>query len=152
MKFIFETLNQTRANALKSIEGFSEEQLAKIPEGFGNNILWNLGHMVASQQILCYKLAGIPMITPDEFVALFQKGTSPKNWTDPVSLKEIKYYFEVTSEAFQKDYDKKIFENYRAYKTSSGVALNTIDDALVYNYGHENLHLGVVLTLRKLVS
>jgi hypothetical protein len=152
MKFIFETLNKIRANSWKALDGYSEEQLNKIPEGFGNNIVWNLGHMVASQQILCYKLGGAPILVDDTFVSLYRKDTSPKNWTKPADLKEIKHYFEMTSEAFSKDYEKKIFTNYQPYTTSAGVTLNTIEDALIYNYGHENLHYGVILNLRKLVK
>ena len=152
MNFIFNTLNIIRANTWKAIEGYSEEQLNKIPEGFGNNIAWNLGHMVATQQILCYKIGGAETIIPESFLALYKKDTSPKNWEKPADLKEIKHYFEITSERFSGDYDKKLFSNYKEYKTSAGVVLTCIDDALIYNYGHENLHYGVILNLRKLVK
>ena len=152
MKFIFSTLDLIRGNALKSIEGYSEEQLNKIPEGFGNNIIWNLGHMVASQQILCYKLGGAPLILPDSFISLYKKDSSPKDWTKPGDLNEIKHYFKLTSEAFPKDYEKNLFANYTTYTTSAGATITSIEDALIYNYGHENLHYGVILALRKLVK
>ena len=151
MEFIFETLKQIRSNALKSIEGYSIEQLNKIPEGFGNNISWNLGHMVATQQILCYKLSGASLLLPEDFISLYKKDSSPKTWSKPASIEEIKKYFTLTNEAFALDYSKKIFANYKPYTTSAGVTLNTIEDALIYNYGHENLHYGVILTLKKLV-
>ncbi len=151
MEFIFETLKQIRANTWKAIDGYSEEQLNKIPEGFGNNIAWNLGHMVATQQILCYKLSGANVLLPDSFISLYKKDSSPKDWTKPADLKEIKNYFEVTNEAFLADYVKNILNNYKPYTTSAGVTLNTIEDALIYNYGHENLHYGVILNLKKLV-
>jgi len=152
MDFIFEALLQIRGNTWKAIEGYSEEQLNRIPEGYGNNIIWNLGHTIATQQILCYKLGGAALLVPDSFLAMYKKDTSPKEWTKPADLKEIKHYLEITSNAFSGDYDKKIFNKYVEYKTSSGLVLKNIDDALIYNYGHENLHYGVILNLRKLVK
>lgn len=152
MKFTFEALEQFRANSWKAIEGLSDEQVNLVPAGQNNNIAWNLGHMVASQQGLCYRLTGAPLLVPAEFVALYKKDSSPKDWTKPADLKEIKHYFEITSEAFLKDYETKKLNNYTEYKTSSGVVLKTIEDALVYNYGHENLHYGVILTLKKNVK
>ncbi len=152
MKFIFNTLQTIRTNTWKAIDGYSEEQLGIIPEGFGNNIAWNLGHMVATQQILCYKNGGAQMLLPESFIALYKKDSSPKNWTKPADLKEIKHYFDLTSEAFPKDYEKNAFSAYASYTTSAGVTLAGIEDALIYNYGHENLHYGVILALRKLVK
>jgi len=151
MKFTFEALDQFRANSWKAIEGLSEEQLNLIPTGQNNNIAWNLGHMVASQQGLCYRMSGAPLLVPAEFIALYKKDSSPKDWTKAADLKEIKHYFEITSATFLKDYENKILNNYIEYKTSSGVTLRTIEDALIYNYGHENLHYGVILNLRKSV-
>lgn len=149
--FIFEVNSLIRENCLKAIENLSEEQLNKIPQGLNNNIAWNLGHMVASQQILCYRLGNAPLYVPDAYLSLYKKDTSPKNWTAPADIKEIKEYFKITSAAFEADYNKKIFSNFSEYKTSAGALLKNIDDALVYNYGHENLHYGVILNLRKLV-
>lgn len=151
MNFIFNALIQIRNNSLKAVEGYSTEQLNTIPKGFGNNIIWNLGHMVASQQILCYKLGGAPMLLPDDFIAKYKKDSSPKDWTKLVEISEVKNYFELTNNAFAKDYEGKIFSNYNEYKTSSGIVLKSAEDALIYNYGHENLHYGVILALKKLV-
>jgi len=151
MNFIFDALTQIRANSIKAIENLSEQQLNKIPEGFGNNIIWNLGHMVASQQILCYKLGGAPILVSDDFISMFKKDSSPKNWVKPISLQEVKTIFDLTNNAFQKDYESGLFKNYSEYKTSSGLVLRSIEDALVYSYGHENLHYGVILNLKKLV-
>jgi hypothetical protein len=152
MKFVFDTLNIIRANTWKAVEGYSEEQLNLIPQGMNNNIAWNLGHMITSQQLLCYKNGGAEILIPESFLPLFRKDTSPKDWTKPADLKEIKHYFELTSEAFSKDYDKKIFNGYKEYKTSAGATLSKTEDAIIYNYGHENLHYGTILALRKLVK
>ena len=45
---------------LRFLESFSLEQLNKIPQGFSNNIIWNIGHIEVTQQILIYKLSSLP--------------------------------------------------------------------------------------------
>src|SRR5690606_33434819 len=52
--FQLSLLETTRRKALEIAGGLTPEQLLAVPKGFHNNILWNLGHLVASQQVLCY--------------------------------------------------------------------------------------------------
>ena len=44
------------------------------------------------------------------------------------------------------------FETYREYRTTPGVVLASVDDAVRFNLYHEGLHLGAILALRKLVA
>ena len=53
----FEHLITTRKHFVSLIENFSTEQLNKIPEGFSNNIIWNIVHCMVTQQGLIYGLA-----------------------------------------------------------------------------------------------
>lgn len=46
-------LKKLRFAILKTIE-----QLNKVPDGFNSNIIWNVAHLIASQQNLCYMKAG----------------------------------------------------------------------------------------------
>lgn len=45
----FEILLKTRQLLLKITENLTDEQLNKIPQGFKNNIAWNIGHLVVMQ-------------------------------------------------------------------------------------------------------
>lgn len=51
-------LKKLRFAILKTIEQLPTEQLNKVPDGFNNNIIWNVAHLIASQQNLCYIKAG----------------------------------------------------------------------------------------------
>ncbi|PHO01645.1 damage-inducible protein DinB, partial [Rhodobacteraceae bacterium 4F10] len=64
----FEVLKRSRDLVLKRIEGLSLEQLHIIPEGFNNNIAWNVAHLVVTQQLLHYKLSGLNCLAPDELI------------------------------------------------------------------------------------
>ena len=61
-----EQLKETRKLCLKIMNSFSDEALVKIPESYNNNILWNLGHLVVTQQLLHYKLSGLPLKISEE--------------------------------------------------------------------------------------
>ena len=58
----FEITRKTRQNVLRLIDGMGPEQLNKIPEGHSNNIIWHVGHILATQQLLTYGLSGSEII------------------------------------------------------------------------------------------
>jgi len=150
--FIFEVLLQLRKNTLKGVETLSTEQLNTIPKGHNNNIIWHIGHMMASQQSLCYSRSGAIPQLPMAFIDKYRKGTSPKEWTEPVKLDEIKPLFLSTAEVFEAEYKAGKFKAYESYTTAAGAVLTTIEDAITYSYGHENLHYGNILTMLKIVK
>jgi uncharacterized damage-inducible protein DinB len=152
MNFTIQALTTIRQNCLKLVEDLSAESMHVIPKGYNNHIAWHLGHMVTSQQLLCYARAKAPLLIPEEYMPLFRKGSSPKEWSKPVNIEEIKKYFAITSERFESDLNNGILNNYEEYPTSSGVVLKTIHDAIIYNYGHENLHYGNIMTMKRLIS
>ena len=43
------------------LKHFSLEQLNAVPEGFNNNILWNIAHTMVTHQLLMYKRSGLAM-------------------------------------------------------------------------------------------
>lgn len=147
----FDTLKKSRILILKIIEGLSIEQLNKIPEGFKNNIAWNIAHLVVTQQLLCYKLAGLKCLISEEMIINFQKGTAPTYKISEVEFKEIKTQFLALPEKLSADYEKEIFTEYNEYTTSVAVTLKNINDALTFNLLHEGIHLGIILQLKKFV-
>ena len=75
MQEILALTKASRNMVTKVIEGYTLEQLNKVPAGFNNNIIWNIGHIIVTQQLLVYKLSGLPMIVTDEMVEKYRKGT-----------------------------------------------------------------------------
>jgi hypothetical protein len=44
-EYILDQLEFVRTATLSAVEGLSEGEANAVPEGFSNNILWNLGHI-----------------------------------------------------------------------------------------------------------
>ncbi len=147
----FEILNITRTNVLNTIGGLTLEQLNKVPEGFKNNIVWNLAHLVVTQQLLCYKLSGNEMELDDSFVDLFKKGSEVEYEVEQDEVDLIKEQFLALPAKLEEDYNAGLFKEFAEYPTSYNVTLNSIEDAIQFNNVHEGLHFGYIMAMKKLV-
>ena len=152
MKTQIETIRKIRIFMLAGISDLSIQELNKIPEGFNNNIIWNLGHLVASQQGLCYIRAGLPPVTGENFILNYKTGTKPEKFIDADELELIKNLLLTTLDQLESDYDNKIFTGYQSWSTRYGVVLAGIDDAVDFLPFHEGLHLGTINSLKRLVK
>ena len=150
---VFEANRKTRENFLKVIDGLTTEQLNKIPEGFSNNIIWNLGHLLATQQILSYGLSDSEVILSENIIEEFRKGTKPENTYDDQDIEELKSIFIQVINETEEDYNFEVLDSskFKEYSTSYGVVLTSLEDALEFNNVHEGLHLGIVMAMKKLV-
>ncbi|MDH4200586.1 MAG: DinB family protein, partial [Spirochaetia bacterium] len=63
-------LIETRKYIFSHVNELSESQLLHIPEKFKTNILWNIGHLVATQQILHYFLSGLPPLMKEDSIKI----------------------------------------------------------------------------------
>lgn len=142
-------LKQTRKLTLKIYNGLSQDQMLAIPEGFNNNLLWNLGHVVITQQLLCYKLSGNDMLIDDGLADQLRKGTGPKDWEATPDVEQLRELAVSLPERLEQDYAAGLFKDYNTYETSAGVTLNNIDDAINFNNFHEGIHVGYALALKR---
>jgi len=148
MHFTLEVLPKTRKSFIKIVESISLDDLNKIPKGFNNNIIWNIGHIVVSQQLLAYKLSGLPMVVSDELVDKYRKDSKPEGAVTQEEVNEIKDLLFTTIDKTKDDYSNNIFKNYNEYTVSTtGNTLTNIDEAFEFILFHEGIHLGYVLAL-----
>jgi len=152
MEFQFDILSQSRSNLLALLAPYTNDQLNHIPSGFKNNLAWNLGHVVVSQQLLCYKLSGLPLTIPEDLVEQFRRGTIPVNPLNDQEINRLKSLASHTADKFREDYKKGRFKEYQGYQSLYGVKLERLEDAIVFNNAHEGLHLGYMMAMRKLIA
>ncbi len=147
----FEVLKKSRELVVKKIEGLTLEQLHMIPEGFKNNIAWNVAHLVVTQQLLHYKMSGLDCLAPDELIEGYRKGTFPtKDFTEE-EFDEVKELLIGLPDTLQEDFEEGIFKEYQEYETSTGFVLDSIKSAIAFNNLHEGMHLGIIMAMTKLV-
>lgn len=149
MNSVFDVQKTIREILLKILDNHSLEQLNKIPEGFSNNLIWNIAHCVSAQQSLVYKLSGVSSKVPEDFIVKYRKGTKPEGDVSQAEVNEIRRLLSETLHQAEKDYADKIFVNYTEYTTSMGFTLRNVEDALSFNNYHEGTHTGIILSIRK---
>jgi len=151
MKNQFNILKNSRTLTLKVIDSLTLEQLHKIPDGFKNNIVWNIAHLVVTQQLLHYKLSGLQCLCSDDLIATHKKGTFPTISFSQEEFNEVLDLFIGLPATLEEDFEAGIFNNFTEYPTSTGFVLNSIETAISFNNYHEAMHLGIIMSIKKLV-
>lgn len=153
MDFTFQVLNNTRDIFKTIIENNSLEDLNMIPEGFNNNIIWNIGHAVVSEQLLAYKLSGLDASLSDAMIDKYRKDSKPSDTVSQDEVNEIKMLLSATLKKTKEDYYNDVFKSYNAYTVSTtGNTLHNIDEALQFIAIHEGLHYGYVMALLRAIK
>lgn len=152
MNNTIEIIRVTRNNFLKLMDDLTIEELNKIPHGFNNNILWNFGHVIVSQQIICYKLSNQPLKVSSDYVNKYAKGTRPDGFVDQDHFDDLKTLDVQLIKELKTDLKKGLFTNYTSYKTNFGVELTNIDDGIKYVSSHEGLHFGYAMALKRAIK
>ena len=151
MEKLFEAALFTRTSMLNILENRPFEELVKIPVHFRNSIFWNIAHVLVTQQLLCYRLSGLDLKIREDMVIKYGKGSLA---TESIDESDILYVREELVNAMKntfEDYNNGMFKQFKPYMTSTGIELKSIDDALGFSNFHDGIHLGVVLSLMKIV-
>ncbi len=151
MDATFKIWETCRKHYLSLIEQYSLEQLNKVPDGFSNNIVWNLGHIIVAQQGLVYRLSGLPMNISDEMRATYMNGTKPLGTTTQEEIDELKSLLISLVEQTKDDYSSGKFVTYNEYTTGTGYNLKSLEEAMEFNNLHEGIHFGIIMSIKKFI-
>ena len=151
MEATFKTWRTSRKLYFDLLENHNLDQLNKVPKGFNNNIVWNVGHIILAQQGLVYKGAGMQLQVPADMVGKYGIGTKPDEPVTAGELEELKSLLIDIAVQTESDYYQGKFVSYQERTTSSGFHLGSVEDAIVFNNLHEGLHMGYINSIRKFV-
>jgi DinB superfamily len=151
MTLQIETIRKARTLLLEQLEDLTVDQFNQIPQGFKNNIGWNMGHMIVVQQGICYQKSGLPLLISDDFGKRFGPGSRPGEIIGVIEIVNIKQLLVTTLEQLEIDYESQIFDNYRGWATRFGNMVVNIDDGLEFLSFHEKLHSGTITRMKTLV-
>lgn len=145
---------QIRSSIHTAVEGLSAEQLHAMPDGFDNNIAWNLGHIMVVQQRILYGSSGLPLSVSQETMPMYLPDTSPADWQTEPDAEALVAQLMPQQEQLEADYAAGRFsENeFSGFQTRSGLTLGDLDAVLTFNIYHESQHYGFILALINLVG
>lgn len=130
----------------------TEDQIRIVPAGAVNNILWNLEHVIADECNMVYTPSGLPSPLPKTFHAMFDPGTAPAEWEFTPNIEDIKNTVRSMEANLTSDYRAGKFANFEAYSIAESYRLETVDEAIAYCSLHEAMHIGINITLRRVVA
>jgi hypothetical protein len=151
MESLLKTWKTSRTIYADYFDKFDLKQLNKIPTGFNNNLIWNIGHVIVAQQSLIYRLSSLPMNVSSELFDTYKPGTRPMSPASQADADHLKTLLFSLVEQTESDLSSGVFQSFTERPTATGFLLSTLSDALEFNNYHEGLHLGYMLSIRKFV-
>lgn len=151
MEATFRIWETSRGLYKNFLDSYSLEQLNTIPEGMSNNLIWNIGHVIVSQQKLVYALSGLPMHIPDLLFEKYQNGSRPDGKNTQAEVYEIKKLLSEMVKKTKADFEAGIFKEFHPYQTKTGFHIGTWKEAMEFNNYHEGIHLGIMMSIKKYI-
>lgn len=152
MKPKLDLIRKIRFNALDLVSGLTVQELNRIPEGFNNNIIWNLGHLIAIQEGIFYLRSKLELRVEQEFYNSFKNGSRPAGDIHAEEIEKIKILLLSSLDQFESDLEKNVFHDYPSWTTGMGIQINSIEEAINFLPVHEGLHLGHIMAYKRIIQ
>ena len=151
MQQAFEITKTSRNQLAVFLKKYTLEQLNTVPEGFSNNLIWNIGHTIVVQQLLVYKLSGLPTMLSEEMIAKYQRGSRPEGFVDQKEVDELHELLFNTIDQTIVDFENGLFKSYHLFTNALGFTIKSAEEAVAFNYYHEATHMGIMMSIRKFI-
>ncbi|TCZ79493.1 DinB family protein [Paenibacillus albiflavus] len=143
---LFMQLNTYRSELLETVAGLTQAEAEHIPQGFNNNIRWNLGHIYIDQYLWIRVLTKEEMPFPSTYMDWFGYGTDPSRFTSETpTLSELISILQQQPLIIQEKYQDRMDEEY----DQTEMGMHTIEQVLVRTIFHEGLHIGAIQAIKK---
>lgn len=138
-----------RMELLQLAKSFTEEEADIIPQGFRNNLRWNLGHVFLDQYLWIQALTKEEAPIPNGFKNWFSYGTTPTDFTanTPAFTHLLSLLQAQPGQIFER-YADHIDKEYPAID----MGMETIEQVLIRTIFHEGMHLQAILDIKKALS
>ena len=135
------------------LQGVTEGDFDKQPEGFKNTIRWNVGHMIYWMDKYSTLSFGSPSTIPDSYDTLFNSGTKPLDWTfAPPSKEELVQMLTAQLSRLSELTPEMLGEKLSTPNVLGPFQFNTAGELFNFALIHEAIHLGTISSQLKVLS
>ncbi len=146
---LFNQLKAYRDEILAVLEHVSPEEAEIIPQGFKNNIRWNLGHIYLDQYLWIQSVTKEKANVPEQFMSWFGYGTSPSNFdVNTPTFNELKLILKSQPFEIKNQYGSRLEEEF----PPTEMGMHTIEQVLIRTIFHEGMHLQSILDILKMIE
>ncbi len=149
--FLMGLIEKARERVILQVEQVSESQRNVVPTGFNNSLHWQLGHIITVADGLILGYGGLGPKMPATYSKLFGNGTKPADWQEePPHWDTLILQLREQLHALQDTLHDKLDEPV-GVKDNFAKA-ETIGELVQLNMSHENLHLGMITAMVKVLK
>lgn len=148
-QLLFSNIELTRSFFIKHVDGIQEDLANIQPEGFNNNILWHIGHILTTTESLVFGFPKKSNHLPANYMELFARGTKPADWqggvpTISVLSSQLKEQLTRLKEIPAEKLNVKLKEPF--------LGQETFGELVNFALFHENLHLGHIQAMKRVIE
>ncbi|MFT5193318.1 MAG: hypothetical protein ACI9EW_000508 [Cellvibrionaceae bacterium] len=134
------------------LEGLTAEEWFIQPDGFANNIAWNVGHMLLVRHNLIYRNSGLETGLDEAMTPMYNGGTSPADWESQPDSAALLDLLKSMSEKLAADVESGLFDDtvFKSFELA-GTPIESVNDSAGFDLFHEGLHLGHINDLRDVI-
>jgi hypothetical protein len=149
-EILLKQLKAFRHNTLSVVEGLTEEEADFVPEGFNNNIRWNLGHIYLDQYDWLYHKTREDNPAPKHYRELFGYGSKPENWQKtPPTLEELRNRLMEQVQFIEQQFGYRLDQE---LDELTDLDMSTFAEVLPRTFYHEGLHIGAIIAIRNTIK
>ena len=140
----------TRNFFLRKVEALPSDIVRVQPEGFNNNILWHIGHVLTVTEQFMFGFPKKTTFLPENYVELFGNGTKPSEWNEE-HVPQIEDLIAQLKEQVARLKEIKV-ENFEQALKQSFLGLETYGELAQMALFHEAHHLGQIHTIQRVIT
>ncbi|SET78597.1 DinB superfamily protein [Oceanobacillus limi] len=146
IKVLFRQMKTYREETLSLVKDITTSQADYTPDGFNNNIRWNLGHIYLDQYLWIQTVTKERDLIDDSFTNWFGFGTNPDNFSDETpSLNQLIILLNEQPKVIETNYITRMDEEFEP--TEMGI--HTVEQALIRTIYHEGLHAATIQIMKR---
>lgn len=134
-------LEDKRAQLLELTKKLSLSQYNKIPDGFNNNVIWNMGHTLAVAENYFYIRNGLSRPFHAISLAEYERGTKPDQPLDEYQVEQIRT---LLSEPVPFSVENEYHPNKLNWPASNVISEMSINFVLFHDDYHYNAILSIL--------
>lgn len=143
---LFEQMKLWRKWTVEFLRTIPVELADEIPPGHHNSIRWNTGHILVGWDNTMFRAVNMERQLPLSYHLLFPSGSKPEGWSEqPPSMKELIKKLEEQPALIEQACRGHLEEPL----TASFLGMRTLGDMVIFHMNHENLHMGIIKSMKQ---
>ncbi|MGJ7913722.1 DinB family protein [Neobacillus sp. LXY-1] len=153
--YLLKQLRFVRENTINCVAEMNDEATLFIPDGFNNNINWNIGHIYVVQEKFAFYFIKEKMMMPNNVSKLYTTSTSPSNWGSQAlpTINELIRLLKSQIDRIEQSLEFRLKEVIETpFTTSTGLTLSTVEELLSFCIYHEGMHFATIKSYKQIIQ